>query len=297
MSFQIPDWFVQQYSRNVMVLVQQEMSRLRNAVRLEPIVGKSGFIDRLGPTQAQLRTSRHGDSPLVTTPHSRRRLDLLDYEWGDLVDNQDKIRMLHDPTSQYAINASMAMGRQIDQSIIDAFNANSLAGAGGAGDTISTVAFLAGNIVAVDFHIDGTTTDVGLTLDKVLEAKRLLDAAEVPDGDRFFCAGSRQFQDLLNISQIQSSDFNTVKALVRGEIDSWLGFTWIRSELLDSVSGPNRECYAWSRPGMALGMGAEPQAEIARRADKSFATYVYYAMSIGATRTEEERVIQILCRE
>lgn len=296
MSFQIPDWFVQQYSRNVMTLVQQEGSRLRSAVRLEPIVGKSGFVDRLGPTVAQLRTSRHGDSPLVSTPHSRRRLDLLDYEWGDLVDNQDKIRMLHDPTSPYAVNASMAMGRQIDQSIIDAFNANALAGAGGAGDTISTVALPAGQIVADDFEIGGSGV-AGLTLDKVLEAKRLLDAAEVPDGDRFFVAGSTQFQDLLNISQIQSSDFNTVKALVRGEIDSWLGFTWIRSELLDSVSGPNRECYAWSRPGMALGIGAEPQAEIARRADKSFATYVYYAMSIGSTRLEEERVVQVLCRE
>lgn len=295
MSTFIPEWFVQQYTRNVVMRVQQEDSRLRNAVLIEPIVGKSGFVDRMGKVLAQERTERHKDSPLDVTPHSRRRIDLKDYEWGDLVDDQDKIRLLNDPTSRYVINAGWAMGRQIDSSIITAFNAAAFTGAGGAGDPVGTDPFDPANIIANDFEIGGTALS-GLTLDKILEAKRILDASDVPDGDRFFAVGSQQLQDLLDDPKVQSIDQNTVKALVRGEIDTWVGFTFIRTELL-ILTGTDRECYAWSKSGMVLGLGQDIKAEIAPRPDKAFSTYVYVSMTIGATRVEEERVVQVLCDE
>jgi len=98
MSNQITTSFVEQYSSNVTMLSQQMGSKLRGSVDVETITGKNAFFDQVGVTAAQLRTSRHGDTPQIDTPHSRRRLSLSDYEWADLVDDTDKVRMLVDTT-------------------------------------------------------------------------------------------------------------------------------------------------------------------------------------------------------
>ncbi len=84
------------------MLAQQMGSRLRDAVRIENVVGKNAFIDQIGSATAQVRTTRHADTPQIDTPHSRRRLTLADYEYADLIDDQDNVRMLIDPTSAYA---------------------------------------------------------------------------------------------------------------------------------------------------------------------------------------------------
>ena len=123
MSNQITTAFVEQYSRNVSMLSQQMGSKLRGSVDVENVTGKNAFFDQVGVTAAVLRTSRHGDTPQIDTPHSRRRLSLADYEWADLVDDMDKVRMLVDPTSSYAKAAAAAMNRSIDDVIIASMNA------------------------------------------------------------------------------------------------------------------------------------------------------------------------------
>ena len=120
MSSEITTAFVQQYSANVQMLSQQMGSRLRDTVRIENIVGKNAFIDQIGVATAQLRTSRNADTPQIDTPHGRRRLSLADYEYADLIDDQDKVRMLIDPTSSYAMRAAEAMDRAMDDVIISA---------------------------------------------------------------------------------------------------------------------------------------------------------------------------------
>ena len=101
MSSQITTAFVQQYSANIQMLSQQMGSLLRDAVTTESVVGEKAFFDQVGSVAAQLRTTRHADTPLIDTPHSRRMLSLADYEYADLIDEQDKVRLLADPTSTY----------------------------------------------------------------------------------------------------------------------------------------------------------------------------------------------------
>ncbi len=120
MSNQITTAFVQQYSSNVQMLSQQMGSLLRGAVDVESVVGKNAFFDQVGKTTAVLRASRHADTPQIDTPHSRRRVSLADYEWADLIDNADKVRLLIDPTSSYAKAAAAAMGRAMDDVVIAA---------------------------------------------------------------------------------------------------------------------------------------------------------------------------------
>ena len=133
MSTQITDAFVEQYSSNVTMLAQQMGSRLRASVDVENVRGKNAFFDQIGVTAAVARTTRHGATPQVNTPHSRRRVSLADFEWADLIDDLDKVRMLVDPTSSYAKAAAAAMNRSIDDIIIAAMNAAASTGVAAAG--------------------------------------------------------------------------------------------------------------------------------------------------------------------
>ncbi len=100
MSVQITTAFVNQFSSNIQMLSQQMGSLLRNAVDVETVNGEKAFFDQVGSAAAVLRTTRHADTPLVDTPHSRRMVTMSDYEYADLIDDQDKVRLLVDPTSR-----------------------------------------------------------------------------------------------------------------------------------------------------------------------------------------------------
>jgi hypothetical protein len=290
MSNQITTAFVQQYSSNVQMLSQQMGSYLRSAVDVETIVGKNAFFDQVGKTTAVLRTSRHSDTPQIDTPHSRRRVSLGDYEWADLIDNADKVRMLIDPTSSYAKAAAAAMGRAMDDVIITALGGTSFTGETGGTSVVLPAA-------QKPYSSSQTT---GLTVDKLLDAKKTLDLADVdPSLPRFFVCGPTQISNLLNETEVTSSDFNTVKALAQGQLDSFLGFKFIVSNRLkfDATNTDDRLCYAFTADAIKLAVGKDVMARIDERADKSYSTQVYYCMSIGATRMEEEKVVEIACDE
>ena len=291
MSNQITTAFVQQYSSNVQMLSQQMGSLLRGAVDVESVVGKNAFFDQVGKTTAVLRTSRHADTPQIDTPHSRRRVSLADYEWADLIDNADKVRLLIDPTSSYAKAAAAAMGRAMDDVIIAA-----LGGTAYTGETGSTSVPLP----AGQKPYSGSNQTDGLTVAKLLAAKKTLDLADVdPSLPRFIVCGPTQISDLLNTTEVKSSDFNTVKALAQGQLDSFLGFKFIVSNRLkfDATNTDDRLAYAFTADAIKLAVGQDVVARIDERADKSYSTQVYYSMSIGATRMEEEKVVEIACDE
>ena len=289
MSIQIDTAFVQQYSANVQMLSQQMGSRLRDAVRLETVVGKNAFIDQIGSVSAQLRTSRHADTPQIDTPHQRRRLSIASYEFADLIDDQDKVRMLIDPTSSYAQAAAAAMGRAMDDVIITAALGTASTGETGSGSaTLDATANMVGSASSND----------GLTVAKLTEAKRKMDLNDVdPSIPRYIAVGPKQIEDLLGSTTVTSSDFNTVKALVQGDVDTFLGFQFIMTNRLSIDSNDIRSCFAWAEDGITLGIGKDVQARIDERNDKGYATQVYYCMDIGAVRMEESKVVKIFCDE
>jgi hypothetical protein len=289
MSSQVTTAFVQQYSANVQMLSQQMGSRLRDAVNIENVVGKNAFIDQIGKATAQLRTSRHGDTPQLDTPHARRRVSLASYEYADLIDDQDKVRMLIDPTSQYASAAAAAMGRAMDDVIIAAALGTASTGETGSGSaTLDSTANMVGS----------SSSNDGLTIAKLLEAKRKMDLNDVdPSIARYIAVGPKQIEDLLGTTQVTSSDFNTVKALAQGDINTFLGFEFIMTNRLDVDTNDIRSCFAWAEDGITLGIGKDVSARIDERADKGYATQVYYCMDIGAVRMEESKVVKIFCDE
>jgi hypothetical protein len=289
MSSQITTAFVEQYSANIQMLSQQMGSLLRDAVRNESVVGKDAYFDQIGKVTAILKTSRHSDTPQIDTPHSRRRVSLADYEFADLIDQQDKVRLLIDPTSSYAKAAAYAMGRAMDDVIIA--GALGTANTGVSGGT--AVAFPAANIVALNTGAVGGSTTMNIA--KLALAKQKLDAGDVdPSIKRHIVVSPKEIADLLNNTTVTSSDFNTIKALVHGEIDSFMGFKFHVSNRLTTNANGDTQCIAFAEDGILLGIGKDVTARIDERSDKSYATQVYYCQTIGATRMEEAKVISVL---
>jgi hypothetical protein len=135
-------------------------------------------------------------------------------------------------------------------------------------------------------------------LAKLIEAKEILDSNSVdPSIPRYIAVSPKQITNLLDDPEVTSSDFNTVRALVKGELDTYVGFKFITTNRLPVDGSSDRRVFAWAMDGIKLAVGKEPSARIDERADKSYATQVYYCMSVGATRMEEAKVVEIICDE
>jgi len=285
MSTQITTAFVNQFSSNVSMLSQQMGSLLRGAVDTESVTGEKAFFDQVGSVAAVAKQSRHSDTPILETPHSRRQVTLTTYEWADLIDDADKVRMLQDPTSSYARAAAAAIGRSMDDVIIDAMGGTAKTGKEGATSTV----FASGQKI-----VHGSA---GLTVAKLVSAKKLLDANDVdPSIKRYIVVSPEQIEDLLNTTTVTSSDFNTVKALSQGDISSFVGFEFIVSNRLKD-DGTLRLCYAFAQDGIKMAIGKDVMARIDERSDKSYSTQVYYCSTFGATRMEEDKLVEIACNE
>jgi len=214
-----------------------------------------------------------------------------DYEWADLVDKQDEIRMIIEPKSNYAMTAAWAMGRQMDTDILAATVGNAVAV--DSSDSGSNVALDSGDKVAYNFG----GTAIGITLAKIRRAKKILDAEECPDFGRVLTINAQMLEELLGVTEVVSADYNQVKALVNGELNTFLGFQFIRTELTPWVneSSDYRGAIAIQGSGMGMAIGQDVVTRIDERADKSYSTQVYLSMSFGAVRVEEEKIVEIAC--
>ena len=287
MSFQVTTAFVQQYSTNVQLLLQQRGSRLRDCVTVGSYTGKAAkVVEQIGAVTAQAKTSRHADTPLISTPHDARWCHPTDFEWADMIDDQDKLRMLIDPTSPYAMNGAYALGRAMDDIIITAALGTALTGENG---STSTAFDTANQQIVV-----GAT---GLTIAKLRAAKKILmtNEVDVENDPLYIAVTATQLDELLGTTEVTSADFNTVKALVQGTVDSFMGFKFIHTELLGVDGSGDRRCIAWAKSGLHLGMWNDINTKISERADKSYATQVYVKGTFGATRVEEGKVVEIIC--
>lgn len=284
MSFTIDVATVQQFSANVTMLTEQKGSRLRSLIPVEDVTGDSRAFERLGSAGSpNLVTDRFGDTPINSLDHTRRWLYTRVYDYGEFVDNADEAKLLIDPKSRYTERFVSAMGRQFDDSILAA-----LGGSVSEGHTGGTITPLP----AAQQQASGS---VGLTVNKLLEAKRRMDAAEVDSEDRYWVLSSTEVAQLLQDSRVTSSDFNTVQTLAMGQIDTYLGFKFIRSERLPVNGSAERLNYAFHRSAAVLGISKDINTKASERPDKRYAWQVYVWAQFGVIRLEDVRVVETAC--
>lgn len=311
MSFEITDAFVEQYRASVLLLSQQKVSRLRVTCQEEGVVGRTFYGERIGATAGQDIEERHGDTPLISTPHSRRRGSMVDWDIADLVDELDKQKMLVDPTSIYIQNFIAAANRRIDKHIYDALGGTSAAGQSG-GTTINNYDVGECRLVRSDGVVETAGSDntnatpTVLTIAKLLTCKQLLDEGDIdPDRQRHFCYNPYNMNQLLNVTEVKNSDYNTVKALAHGQIDTFMGFKFVMlQDYVDATKGHLQDttnetadtavdCYAWAQGAVKLGVGKEMETNVTIRNDKRMAVQPYLRMSFGAVRVEGPAVVEI----
>lgn len=228
MAVSISNAFVTLFDAEVKQAYQAD-AVLRNTVRLRTgVTASTHKFPRIGSGVAQVRIPQTDVTPLNVT-YSQATVTLEDWiaaEYSDIF-NQAKVNF--DERSELVQVVSKAIGRRSDQLIINA---------------------LANSSTSLTVSNDIGGSDTNLNVAKLREAQRLMNAGNVPMEDRYIVIHASNLSNLLSETAVTSSDFNTVKALVQGELDTFLGFKFItlgdRSEggLTGGGSGSDRTVYA-----------------------------------------------------
>jgi hypothetical protein len=293
MSINIPTHYVQQYSTNINLLLQQKGSKLRQFVGSGSYTGKQASpVDQIGAVEAQRVTGRFSNMSRVDAPTDRRWVFPADYDLPQLIDSFDKLRLLTDPNSSYVQNAMFAMGRAMDREILAAFTGTAKTGEAGGTSTV----VLAGN--EVDVAVGGTNSRLNVA--KLRAVRELAMSHNIDlDSDPLYCAiTAKDDAALLNEIEVISRDFNGQdKPVLRdGKLDRFLGISFIHCELVETVLAGTNEVNipVWAKSGMHLGMWNDVTTDISQRKDihgLPWQAYVYG--TFGATRIEEKKVFNI----
>jgi len=268
------------------MLSQQKGSRLRGAVTIKSgVVGEETYMDQVSAFEALARTTRLAQTNPTLAAYARRRIALEDYYIAKGIDKIDDVRTLADPTSAIVQSGVAGMGRKIDDLVIAALSGTAYTGKVGGTSTVLPSA----QKVAV-----GSTN---LTLAKLLSGIEILNGNDVdPSDERFIVVSSGMLTSLLNTTEIKSADYNSVKVLVEGNVDTFLGLKFIRSERLAGGASA-RKALLFTKSGIGLAVGRDVTSRITEESTLHFAKQLYFSMCLGASRLEEDKVVEIACNE
>jgi hypothetical protein len=293
---QIPEHYTTQFDQNWRHLVQQKNSRLREYVTLDSISGKEKSYNQLSEAAMQLITSRSGETRISDQATAKRWIRPKAYDTAKLFDEFDE-QLLGEvvlPTSPVVQSHAAAYARTADQVIIEALGGSAYTGETG----VTPTSLPSGQKVAVNYVESGNTANSGLTIGKLRAAKFILDANEVDEEEeRIIVVSAKQLQDLLRTTEITSADYNSVKALVDGSVNTFMGFKFRKTQLLPlTVSSDVRMTYVYVKSGIVLAeRGLKTHMDV--RTDLSHSLQIRSVASLGATRLEEKKVVEIACDE
>lgn len=292
MSVNVTTAFVNGYSSSIERLLRQEGSRLMNAVTIRQMKGEKDFFEQIGSKVAQEKSGRHSKVNYTDTPHSRRMIAARTIYDADLIDREDEDRMLANFAGEYAKSQADALGVKLDQIIFDAAGGTAYTGKDGSTST-SYDSSMTVNVQIVDPGV--TPADNGLNVAKLRRAKKNLDANHVPPGDRFLICNAAQMESLLGTTLVTSADYNSVKALVQGDVDTFMGFKFIMSEYIGTDANSDHKVWYWHKRGIILGQHRMISTRMDRLPEYHYSLQVYTSMDVGATRMQEGMVGYIEC--
>ena len=287
MSDYIETHRVQAYRSGIQILHQQDMSRFQGKTRQETATGKIAFFDQVGKTSLVAKASRHAPTQQVPVETARRAVVFYYREAAEFIDRNDITTVINNPMGAIARTQAAAVAREHDQFVADAFFANAKTGEDGATSTAfptSTHQIVHGS--------------AGLTTGKVIDAKKILDAFEVDRTQPRYaaCTSIQLNKDLLNDAQARNSDYNTVKALVTGEVNTWVGFDFSPRFEGMPVSGGVRSCAFYARDSMMY-VERDLMVKVDQLPTNSYMWQVFISVEMGATRMDELGVVEVECQE
>jgi hypothetical protein len=301
-SENLPKLYVEEFSTNLMIALQQRDSKLRGRVMEGHHIGQQASpVEYIKNIQMQAPAGRFSPLNRQDVDFSRRWVLPVDKEATQLIDSFDKLKLLQDPTSRYSEVAAAAVAREWDDRIIAAAFGTALTGTGVASSlTSETWSSISSSWTVLDEF--GSAADSGLTVAKLIETKRIMRKAQVEVDTELLTivTNSQGESDLLNQVQVVSTEFSGADrpTLVEGKVVRFMGFDIVYSERLTSPDTNVRANIAFVKSGLYLGIWQDVMNDITQRKDLSSLPYqIYTKMSSGATRLEPGRVIEVDCAD
>lgn len=295
---QIPQYFPTEFSTNWEHLVQQKLSKLRDYVVIDKVVGKEKSFNQMAAVEMTQITTRAATTNTSDTPLAKRWLRPLPYEKADLFDEYDQeyLGQISLPTSEVVNNHANAYLRACDKIILTA--AVGIAFTGETGTTSTPLP--SSQQIEATFVESGASATSGLNIAKLRQAKFILDDNEVDEEDeRIIAVSAKQLQDLLRTVEVTNADYNTVRALVNGQLDTFMGFKFRRVNKsflpYDRPTGV-RTVVAYAKSGLRMSDGGR-RVHVDIRPDRSHSLQIRTTASIGACRMQEAKVVTIGCDE
>ncbi|MCB9963718.1 MAG: hypothetical protein H6855_06535 [Rhodospirillales bacterium] len=274
MSTTLDQAFIKHFEREVHEAYQRQGSKLRNTVRtINNVNGSEAVFQKVGKGTASTK-STHGMVPVMNLDHSNISVLLEDYYAGDWVDRLDELKTNIDERQIIAAAGANALGRKTDEMIINAL------------DAATTHVIADGN--------------VGMTLDKTLQAFETFGENDVPDdGGRFAVVGWKQWSELLQIDEFSNADYIGADHLPFTSMTQaklWLGTVWIPHSGLPVDGNDIRSCFFYHKTAIGHASGSDVQTDITWHGDRA-SFFVNNMMSQGAGLIDEAGIVVINCDE
>jgi hypothetical protein len=279
MSVQLSNAFVTLFDAEVKQAYQGKAMLVGAVRQRRGVEGSTVRFPKVGRGVATPRITQTDVTPL-NVGFSNVTCTLQDWNAAEYSDIFSQAKVNFDERSELVQVLGNAIGRRQDQLILDALTAASGTG------TVSN-------------DIGGS--DTNLNVAKLREAKRLLDRANVPPEGRHIILHATGLASLLSETAVTSSDFNTVKALVSGEVNTFLGFTFHvlgdRTEGGLIIDGSlDRTCFAFHKDAIGYAEGIAPRTEVNYIPEKT-SFLVNSVFSAGAVAIDAEGIVKITARE
>lgn len=322
-NIEIPKHYADMFSANVFYLAQQVKGAIAPYVRQEQHAAgaETVFYDSFRKTRVNKRTERAQQTKLVEVDRDRRAVRADWYDWATVIDKIDTAKTIHKPDNPLVKIATWAFTVNKDEVTYEAMLGTAYTGRKG----LDPVVFPDEQVVvAFDPKDPATVNNIKpLNIATLARVKRKFREKEVgsqagmlPGAGFHFALKPGQIEQMLNDPMITTIDRNSVKALVSGDVDSFMGFVfheWNGIETSNVAFQYNPEtgalatgtgtissgtaeydrCVAWYTDGVLLSVGQGLRTKFGERADLSHVKQIYMDSHLGATRMEEEKVIEI----
>jgi len=293
--------FTKQYGPSLYMLAQQKTSKFASKVTRDTVSGATvAFYDLLGLAEGEEITTRHPATPNNEIPNTRRRVSLTSMHVNTYLDHLDKLQMMIDPQNKYQVAQARWAGRTFDDRIIAAMLGTAYCGVDGA----TAVTFAADSL---SINGDGSVTSLGtaavpatevdMTLAKMLLMMQIFNEGDVDeDIPKFWAVTPKDVGDMLDLEEVGSSDYNTVKTLKEGKVEYFNGFNFFWSNRLtkNTTDETCNRTIAWSQEGVIFSTWEDVFNRVSERDDLSYTIQVYSRFTNGAVRLEGAQVHECL---
>ena len=289
-----------QFASTIQMLSQQKDSRFGDKVRNESVANAEEayfnvFDEMDDPTQD---TDRHGVTPWGEYEANRRKATPYKWEKGTMIDKKDVRRMTVDPQNPVVQAQSMSFSRKKDKIIYAAMLGTAYKGK--AGTTAVTFAS-----ESIGINSDGTVstlgtavsndtlTEVPMTLSKMLTMLTIFNEADVdPSIRKYWAVSPNDIKHMLNLTEVASADYHTVRALQMGKVEDYMGFNffWWNNLSMDTDDATCRRTVAWAHDGMILAKIGDFKTQVSILPEHKYSTGVYSEFDLGAVRMEGAKV-------